>query len=65
MEVKIDNKIIEEADDVLRLCYNTILGVTGLDSEEDFIAARKKHDSSLVKRIEMVRKMFKELKPTK
>lgn len=51
--------LIEEADDVLRLCYNTILGVTGLDSEEDFIAARKKHDSSLVKRIEKVRKMFK------
>ena len=51
--------LVEEADDVLRLCYNTILGVTGLDSEEDFIAARKKHDSSLVKRIEKVRKMFK------
>jgi len=30
-----------------------------LDSEEDFIAARRKHNSSLVKRIEKVRKMFK------
>lgn len=50
--------LIEETDDILRLCYNTILGVTGLDSEEDFIAARKKHDSSLVKRIEKVRARY-------
>lgn len=64
-EVKIDNETIEETDDILRLCYNTILGVTGLDSDEDLIAARKKHDSSLVKRIEKVRKTFKELKSAK
>lgn len=59
--VAVDGKEFGRADDVLRLCYNTILGVTGLDSEEDFIVARKKHDSSLVKRIEKVRARYRDI----
>ena len=44
---------IAEAKELLRLCYNTILGITGLDTPEEIAKARKSHDSSLIKRIEL------------
>jgi hypothetical protein len=43
---------IAEAKELLRLCYNTILGITSLDTSEEIAKARKSHDSSLIKRIE-------------
>lgn len=42
-----------EARELLRLCYNTILGITSLDTPEEIAKARKSHDSSLIKRIEL------------
>lgn len=44
---------IAEAKELLRLCYNTILGITSLDTPEEIAKARKSHDSSLIKRIEL------------
>lgn len=43
---------IAEAKELLHLCYNTILGITSLDSPEEIAKARKSHNSSLIKRIE-------------
>lgn len=43
---------IAEAKELLRLCYNTILGITSLDTSEEIAKARKSYDSSLIKRIE-------------
>lgn len=42
-----------EAKSLLRECYNTILGITALDCPEDIAKARKYHNSSLIKRIEL------------
>ena len=42
-----------EAKELLHLCYNTIPGITALDTSEEIAKARKSHDSSLIKRIEL------------